>query len=82
MEVFKIKKHFNSCNYSAVICSFIKCSRYEITGEKAEKSTIKYAKDKEEVQDNSSDFVVENNHDEKNKITKNRIITIIAKIQI
>ena len=32
---------------------------------KAEKSTIKYAKDKEEVKDNSSDFVVENNHDEK-----------------
>lgn len=49
---------------------------------KAEKSTIKYAKDKEEVKDNSSDFVVENNNDEKNKITKNRIITIIAKIQI
>lgn len=32
---------------------------------KAEKSTIKYAKDKEEVKDNSSDFVVENNNDEK-----------------
>ena len=32
---------------------------------KAEKSTIKYAKDKEEAKDNSSDFVVENNHDEK-----------------
>ncbi len=32
---------------------------------KAEKSTIKYAKDKEEVKGNSSDFVVENNNDEK-----------------
>lgn len=32
---------------------------------KAEKSTIKYAKDKEEVKDNSSNFAVENNNDEK-----------------
>lgn len=32
---------------------------------KAEKSTIKYAKDKEKLEDNSGDLVVENNHDEK-----------------
>lgn len=49
---------------------------------KAEKSTIKYAKDKEKLEDNSGDLVVENNHDEKSKIAKNLIIIIIAKIQI
>ena len=51
-----------------IVLSFVALSSVasmKLLEKKAEKSTIKYAKDKEEVKDNSSDFVVENNHDEK-----------------
>ncbi|MFR3155826.1 MAG: CapA family protein [Christensenellales bacterium] len=51
-----------------IVLSFVALSSVasmKLLEKKAEKSTIKYAKDKEEVKDNSSDFAVENNHDEK-----------------
>lgn len=65
MEVFKIK---NILIVVIIVLSFVALSSVasmKLLEKKAEKSTIKYAKDKEEVKGNSSDFVVENNNDEK-----------------